>query len=858
MRYFSIIVFFLFFSTSSSAQQALSGFNYQGVARDEGQNVLIQQPISIECTFSSVQGTEYVEVHRTITSALGIFNVVLGKGEPVLSGKKFEDIHWGHDEMLLTVKIDPEGGDDFIVAGNTKLWSVPYALYAASGVGSPGPQGEKGDQGEKGEPGPAGPKGDKGDQGEKGEPGPNGAQGAPGTPGLQGPKGDRGDVGQQGIKGDNGDSFRILGSVTDYNDLPLTNEEGDMYINQQNGDGYVWRNGGFVNIGQIKGNNGIDGLPGQDGLDGMSRIWAYTISQTVSTGNFTTNARETSQISTIQVHTTDDDGVNVSSWLQRIHSGDQIFIKKTGTTQTFGFYEIVTVNHHPTFSDFSVVAVSSNGMLMDGFYFSIGFLEIGPKGEKGEKGDKGEKGEVGPQGMAGDNFWSRQGNDLYYNAGGIGIGTTQPVADIEVVRNSANTETSSVVLLKNNLVQNTFFANSFGGGLGTLSNHPLRLFVGSNEVVRFKTDLDTEFSGGIKFGNTLTGTPGEIRFSGTDLEGFVGNSWKSLTYEGITSSGSSGFIPVFGSNGNILQNSIVRELNNALVVGGNGKLFLSNSNHAANIYINQNGHLALSTSVNENINKSLLIDQNTGHVGVNGNPHSTSKLFVNGDVDVAGTLYVGNVEYLRDGGNNTIETGAHFVPASPTNNDLGSSTLRWATVWTDDINASGKTGLGMSNPTFRLQLPNVSSDASGRARANAWTTYSDSRIKTKRNNIPYGLKEIRQLLPLIYFQHDSKFTKDSLVLSENGIYDIGFIAQEVHKIIPEIVCIPESDQNELWGINDEKLTPVIVRAIQQQQDIIEAGEKEIRDLKFRLDALERTLVLLSDQLKMEGNVSTTK
>ncbi|MCO5252181.1 MAG: tail fiber domain-containing protein [Candidatus Kapabacteria bacterium] len=144
---------------------------------------------------------------------------------------------------------------------------------------------------------------------------------------------------------------------------------------------------------------------------------------------------------------------------------------------------------------------------------------------------------------------------------------------------------------------------------------------------------------------------------------------------------------------------------------------------------------------------------------------------------------------------------------------------------------NGRIGIQtVTNPTFALHLPNSTSDGIGRGRANAWTTYSDKRIKTATEEIQYGLSEILQLQPVKYFQHNSKFDDGKLVISDIGASDIGFIAQDIFKIIPEIVSVPENENGELWGLNYEKLTPILVKAIQEQQMKIDELERKLEQL----------------------------
>ena len=64
---------------------------------------------------------------------------------------------------------------------------------------------------------------------------------------------------------------------------------------------------------------------------------------------------------------------------------------------------------------------------------------------------------------------------------------------------------------------------------------------------------------------------------------------------------------------------------------------------------------------------------------------------------------------------------------------------------------------------------------------------------------------------------------------ENKAKDIGFIAEEVEKIIPDVVSY--EDNGDLHGIKYSKLTAVLVKAIQQQQDQIDKLKEEVKSLK---------------------------
>jgi uncharacterized protein YqkB len=127
---------------------------------------------------------------------------------------------------------------------------------------------------------------------------------------------------------------------------------------------------------------------------------------------------------------------------------------------------------------------------------------------------------------------------------------------------------------------------------------------------------------------------------------------------------------------------------------------------------------------------------------------------------------------------------------------------------------------------YYLQLENSSSQ---KAKANAWDTYSDSRIKTNRQPIINAIDKINLLNPTYYNQHDSYVEDDLLNIDYNNSYkSLGFIAQEVYEVIPEAVNMGTT--NELWAMDYTKLIPILTKAIQEQQALIKALEQRIINL----------------------------
>ena len=85
-----------------------------------------------------------------------------------------------------------------------------------------------------------------------------------------------------------------------------------------------------------------------------------------------------------------------------------------------------------------------------------------------------------------------------------------------------------------------------------------------------------------------------------------------------------------------------------------------------------------------------------------------------------------------------------------------------------------------------------------------WTNASDARGKENIASIHYGLDAVMALTPR---QYDVK---------SDGSHAIGFVAQEVLPIIPELVHVTKRDnENEFYGLDYGSMTAVLVKAIQE-------------------------------------------
>lgn len=138
------------------------------------------------------------------------------------------------------------------------------------------------------------------------------------------------------------------------------------------------------------------------------------------------------------------------------------------------------------------------------------------------------------------------------------------------------------------------------------------------------------------------------------------------------------------------------------------------------------------------------------------------------------------------------------------------------------ITASGNVGIGTTAPGYTLEVNGTAACTSG-----AWV--SDSR--KKKNIKPLSLNSIdilKQLNPVTF---------EWVETSDDGMKgtQMGFIAQELEKVLPTMV-LTKDDNIQSRAVKYNELLPVLVKAIQEQQKIIENQQKELDAIKAELKA----------------------
>ncbi len=440
--------------------------------------------------------------------------------------------------------------------------------------------------------------------------------------------------------------------------------------------------------------------------------------------------------------------------------------------------------------------------------------------------------------VLGDSIWKKQGNNLYYNEGSLGIGTSSPDGKVHIQGEASwadedplfevkNADGVPVFAVYNNgvriLVEDDPNAKgrprggfSVGGFDRAGKGETYDFMRISPDSIRFNIDNSTVTKGvrgGFAVGGFDRAGKGPINedfmyitpVGSADglLNTFLGfhsgenNGGEHNTfigsYAGISNRGGSynNFIGFNAGNGNMSGNS------NCFIGNGAGE---SNNGGSGNVFLG-NGSGMNNTEGIDNI----YIGTNSGLWHTKGNNNI-----------IIGIASGGNPMEER---NNTIKIGAYagfddpgsdrlFIDGSPDGRDFSTSLIYGSF-------ADGAKELRVNGSIY--YTGNIGE-------------VSDSRLKTNLYVIDNVLDKIQELNGY-YFDWNST-AKESLIVNEK--HQIGVLAQDIEKVFPELV----SEMEEGYKTVDyAKLTPVLLQAVKEQQATIESLSNEVDELKQMVAAI---------------------
>ena len=278
-------------------------------------------------------------------------------------------------------------------------------------------------------------------------------------------------------------------------------------------------------------------------------------------------------------------------------------------------------------------------------------------------------------------------------------------------------------------------------------------------------------------------------------------------------------------------------------IDSSGRVGLGTTSPAAELHINDTGGLSRIrlTGTAANADDFEFGQGTTGVANGGFEIYDVNESAIRFVIDSSGTVLVGNLA-ASQGASTTGGTPTRMSVNSSAGNEIISFNSSTYTHYGSCYADSGGTGLfgkgtrtaaivGTGIYNYTSQTPDIiyfyvdgtlryTISSSGGANA------SDEKFKENIEDITYGLDTIKSLQPRKF-----KWKDKGEVTGEDSI---GFIAQEVEPLISEVVSSPTdgAEGGEVGKVlNYSALTAVLTKAIQEQQEQIEALQSEINTLK---------------------------
>jgi hypothetical protein len=446
------------------------------------------------------------------------------------------------------------------------------------------------------------------------------------------------------------------------------------------------------------------------------------------------------------------------------------------------------------------------------------------------------------------------------NTGNVGIGTSAPTAKLDVngtarIQGSTGTPTAITgrdaagninnITLGANLSLAGGVLSATGGGtsgwglngnagtdvninyIGTSDGQPLAFRTGAGELMRLENTgnlgINTNnpqrtlhVQGGVRITGNV-GTPTAIM--GRDGAGDINNLTlgTGLTLTGGVLSASP------ATSGWALSGNAGSDPNINYVGTADGQPLIFRTNATERMRMQSTGNIGIGTN-----NPAVMLDVDSGDVALT----QTHKLIWGADSDERIFAYR-DIGY--PGANLFLESRENIGFIIDRNNTASVSNtvgFIWATntSWLDGIpqelmrlTDAGNLGLGIAAPAYRMDVVG-DINASATVRAGGVVLTSDARLKRNISNTQKGLSTIMKLNPVEYEK------KNTIQDSVYDRHEIGFIAQEVAKVLPSLVT-EGKDADKTLAVSYTELIPVLTKAMQEQQGQIDALKAENQKLK---------------------------
>ncbi len=422
------------------------------------------------------------------------------------------------------------------------------------------------------------------------------------------------------------------------------------------------------------------------------------------------------------------------------------------------------------------------------------------------------------------------------NAGNVGIGTTAPVASLEVLTNTSGASIAKFLTtsVANSAVTIGNGTTSMNLGVGATLLNPYIWSANGNLTLGNDIATPTLFLQGMSGGNVGIGTSAPAAtLDITQLAASLGGTAKSTTFNTMA-----------GALGSALNNTLPLANIGFTSTNQTSLGFLAKRIAAGTSWTGTSIGLVYDVDNTTNVNGASLWLSPASNVGI-GVAAPLATLSVSGGTSQgqngSGTESIVN-----------ITTGAGLS----TDNQLEFGVVNGSYAWiqaiepgTTDLDlilqpSGWRVGIGTTAPDLQLSV-NGAADKTG---GGTWATFSDRRMKKNINGFSDGLDLIKQINPVTFQYNGLGGYKN------DGQRYVGVIAQDMQKIAPYMIDVKSKKLNPTDTVNTDllmydgsALPYILVNAMKEQQKMIEDLQKENSFLKQSNSTYHAEV----DQLKAE-------
>ncbi|EDP95693.1 phage related tail fibre protein [Kordia algicida OT-1] len=328
----------------------------------------------------------------------------------------------------------------------------------------------------------------------------------------------------------------------------------------------------------------------------------------------------------------------------------------------------------------------------------------------------------------------------------------------------------------------------------------------------------------------VTGNYGQ-RSNGAEFVHTNGTQGVGIGWEGIykTSSAADSNLSL-SSKG---TGSVYTYTNNAarMTVDGDGEVGVGTTNPTERLHVN-NGQLYITTPSNNMLRFQI------GYDGFSyGNRSSDFGVLF----ESASSGFPGSVARISAGDQSTgTANGNKYLGFQVGRNKLNSDTKL---MYLSSV-GGGRVGINTESPSYTLH---VNGSVAG---TSAYVNTSDARLKTNILPLENALSKIMSLQGVTFDWNSNRSVGKQLELDDKN--HIGFIAQQVESVLPEVVSTDDSSSEKIKSVAYADIVPVLVEAIKELNKKIDQLEDENTQLKASLnsiDALKVEIKNMQNKLK---------